>query len=186
MSGWKSCWKYFETWLDSACRRPEEISTVSHSQERLAVLHEAFRQLEDRSAVFDPEFDADLVADVEAQGEAKHRRIELDDQDSDEGPHTGSGLGSDILEDHHTCSLVVEDLAAPEIALTLGVERIFTQIYEEGRTMLKMFLENLVEDTVTYAEQAKRKTVTPLDVVYALKRQATGSSSLGLRLELSQ
>ncbi|KAJ8053511.1 histone cluster 1, H4d [Yarrowia lipolytica] len=102
----------------------------------------------------------------------------------DEGPHTGSGLGSDILEDHHTCSLVVEDLAAPEIALTLGVERIFTQIYEEGRTMLKMFLENLVEDTVTYAEQAKRKTVTPLDVVYALKRQATGSSSLGLRLEL--
>lgn len=70
MSGWKSCWKYFETWLDSACRSPEEISTVSHSQERLAVLHEAFRQLEDRSAVFDPEFDADLVADVEAQGEA--------------------------------------------------------------------------------------------------------------------
>lgn len=39
--------------------------------------------------------------------------------------------------------------------------------------MLKMFLENLVKDTVTYAEQAKRKTVTPLDVVYALKRQAT-------------
>merc|ERR1712166_1555451 len=33
------------------------------------------------------------------------------------------------------------------------------------------FLENVVRDSVTYTEHAKRKTVTALDVVYALKRQ---------------
>jgi histone H4 len=32
-------------------------------------------------------------------------------------------------------------------------------------------LENTVRDAVTYTEHAKRKTVTSLDVVYALKRQ---------------
>jgi hypothetical protein len=35
---------------------------------------------------------------------------------------------------------------------------------------LKTFLENVIRDSVTYTEHAKRKTVTALDVVYALKR----------------
>merc|ERR1712154_747060 len=33
------------------------------------------------------------------------------------------------------------------------------------------FLENVIRDAVTYTEHAKRKTVTAMDVVYALKRQ---------------
>ena len=37
--------------------------------------------------------------------------------------------------------------------------------------MLKVFLENVIRDAVTYTEHARRKTVTALDVVYALKRQ---------------
>ena len=37
--------------------------------------------------------------------------------------------------------------------------------------LLKSFLENIVRDSVTYTEHSKRKTVTALDVVYALKRQ---------------
>jgi histone H4 len=44
-------------------------------------------------------------------------------------------------------------------------------IYEETRTVLKTFLEGVIRDAVTYTEHAKRKTVTSLDVVYALKRQ---------------
>ena len=36
---------------------------------------------------------------------------------------------------------------------------------------LQMFLENVIRDAVTYCEHAKRKTVTAMDVVYALKRQ---------------
>jgi histone H4 len=68
-----------------------------------------------------------------------------------------------------------------------GVKRISGLIYEETRGVLKIFLENVcvilkyspcdilnslqvIRDSVTYTEHAKRKTVTALDVVYALKR----------------
>ena len=44
-------------------------------------------------------------------------------------------------------------------------------IYEEIRGVLKSFLEGVIRDAATYTEHAKRKTVTSLDVVYALKRQ---------------
>ena len=52
-----------------------------------------------------------------------------------------------------------------------GVKRISGLIYEETRAVLKVFLENVIRDAVTYTEHARRKTVTAMDVVYALKRQ---------------
>ena len=39
------------------------------------------------------------------------------------------------------------------------------------RAVLRVFLENVMRDAVTYTEHAKRKTVMAADVVYALKRQ---------------
>eukprot|EP01004_Peranema_trichophorum_P011103 NODE_9963_length_550_cov_44.845433_g9320_i0.p1 GENE.NODE_9963_length_550_cov_44.845433_g9320_i0~~NODE_9963_length_550_cov_44.845433_g9320_i0.p1 ORF type:complete len:104 (-),score=18.55 NODE_9963_length_550_cov_44.845433_g9320_i0:175-486(-) len=51
-----------------------------------------------------------------------------------------------------------------------GVKRISGTIYEETRSVLKLFLENLLKDAVTYTEHARRKTVTALDVVYALRK----------------
>merc|ERR1712195_353773 len=52
-----------------------------------------------------------------------------------------------------------------------GVKRISSLIYDETRVVLRNFLENVIKDSVCYTEHAKRKTVTALDVVYALKRQ---------------
>ncbi len=52
-----------------------------------------------------------------------------------------------------------------------GVKRISGMIYEEVRGVLKSFLETVIRDSVIYSEHAKRKTVTSLDVMYALKRQ---------------
>ena len=52
-----------------------------------------------------------------------------------------------------------------------GVKRISGMMYEETREVLKSFLKGVVKDSVTYTEHARRKTVTALDVVYALKRQ---------------
>ena len=49
--------------------------------------------------------------------------------------------------------------------------KISGMIYKETRDVLKVFLKNVIRDAVTYTEQAKRKTVTPMDVVFALKRQ---------------
>ncbi|KAH9952278.1 histone-fold-containing protein [Russula compacta] len=45
-----------------------------------------------------------------------------------------------------------------------------------------VFLENVIRDAVTYTEHAKRKTVTAMDVVYALKRQ--GRTLYGLEREI--
>lgn len=44
-----------------------------------------------------------------------------------------------------------------------GVKRISGLIYEETRGVLKVFLENVIRDAVTYTEHAKRKTVTAMD-----------------------
>merc|ERR1740123_2762292 len=52
-----------------------------------------------------------------------------------------------------------------------GVKRISSLIYDETRLVLRSFLENVIRDSVTYTEHAKSKTVTAIDVVYALKRQ---------------
>nr|GLL37320.1 histone H4-like [Ipomoea trifida] len=52
-----------------------------------------------------------------------------------------------------------------------GVKRISSLIYEETRGVLKIFPKNLIRDIITYTEHARRKMVTAMDVVYALKRQ---------------
>jgi len=52
-----------------------------------------------------------------------------------------------------------------------GVKRVSGAIYDETRGVLRIFLDNLIRDAVTYTEHSRRKTVTAMDVVYALKRQ---------------
>ena len=60
-----------------------------------------------------------------------------------------------------------------------GIKQNSGLIYEETRGVLKVFLENIIRDAVTYTEHAKRKTVTALDVVYALKRQGRTFDGFG-------
>ena len=60
-----------------------------------------------------------------------------------------------------------------------GVKRISGLIYDEARTVLRGFLENVIRDSVTYTEHARRKTVTAMDVVYALKRQGRSLYGFG-------
>ena len=52
-----------------------------------------------------------------------------------------------------------------------GVKRISALIYDETRFVIRAFLENVIKDAVVYTEHSRRKTVTAMDVVYALKRQ---------------
>ena len=52
-----------------------------------------------------------------------------------------------------------------------GVKRISHLMYDEARLVLRKFVYSVLKDTITYTEHCKRKTVTALDVVYALKRQ---------------
>jgi histone H4 len=52
-----------------------------------------------------------------------------------------------------------------------GVKRISSEVYEEVRKTLKSFVEAVVRDATAYTEHAKRKTVTALDVVNALRKR---------------
>ncbi|XP_024080250.1 histone H4-like [Terrapene carolina triunguis] len=61
--------------------------------------------------------------------------------------------------------------AIRHLARSGWVKRISGLIYKETCGVLKMFVKNVIGDAVTYTEHTKRKTVTAMDVVYALKRQ---------------
>ena len=51
-----------------------------------------------------------------------------------------------------------------------GVMRISGNIYEEVRGILKTFLEEVIKDIVIFCQYNERRTVTTIDVIYALKR----------------
>ncbi|KAI6716082.1 histone h4 [Diplocarpon mali] len=82
----------------------------------------------------------------------------------------GKGLGKGGAKRHRKILRDnIQGITKPAIrrlARRGGVKRISAMIYEETRGVLKTFLEGVIRDA-----HAKRKTVTSLDVVYALKRQ---------------
>uniref|UniRef100_K7EXI6 Histone H4 n=1 Tax=Pelodiscus sinensis TaxID=13735 RepID=K7EXI6_PELSI len=65
----------------------------------------------------------------------------------------------------------ITKLAIRCLARRGGVKRISGLIYKETWRVLKVFLANVIQDALTYTEHTKQKTVTAMDVVYALKRQ---------------
>jgi histone H4 len=87
----------------------------------------------------------------------------------------GKGLGKGGAKRHRKVLRDnIQGITKPAIrrlARRGGVKRISGLVYEETRGVLKVFLENVIRDAVTYTEHARRKTVTAMDVVYALKRQ---------------
>ena len=98
------------------------------------------------------------------------------------GKSTGSGMGKGKFisaaghkrTNKHRARENIEGITKPAIrrlARRGGVKRISHFIYEDTRHVLKNFLESVVRDTIAYTEHARRKTVTAMDVVYALKRQ---------------
>nr|XP_035977496.1 uncharacterized protein LOC118554195 [Halichoerus grypus] len=97
----------------------------------------------------------------------------------------GKGLGKGGAKRHRKVLRDnIQGITKPAIrrlARRGGVKRISGLIYEETRGVLKVFLENVIRDAVTYTEHAKRKTVTAMDVVYALKRQGRTLYGFGVR-----
>lgn len=61
-----------------------------------------------------------------------------------------------------------------------GVKRISRPIYDEVRQELQLFLQGTLRDATTYCEHAKRKTIKPVDIVYALKRKGRDLYGYGM------
>jgi histone H4 len=92
------------------------------------------------------------------------------------GKGIGKGVGKVAAKRNARKSArpVLDGITKPAIrrlARRGGVKRISFFIYEYTREILRFFLQGVVRDAITYTEHANRKTVTALDVVYALKRQ---------------
>ena len=84
------------------------------------------------------------------------------------------GKGGKAKRHGHVLRENIQGITKPAIrrlARRGGVKRISGLVYEETRGILKIFLKETLQDAVRYTEHAHRKTVTAMDVVYALKRQ---------------
>ncbi|XP_015759837.1 PREDICTED: histone H2B-like [Acropora digitifera] len=80
----------------------------------------------------------------------------------------GKGLGKGGAKRHRKILRDnIQGITKPAIrrlARRGGVKRISGHTAQETRGVLKVFLENVIRDAVTYTEHAKRKTVTAMDV----------------------
>nr|AFA26293.1 histone H4B [Euplotes octocarinatus] len=65
----------------------------------------------------------------------------------------------------------ISDGAIRRLARRGGIKRIAEGVYSEIRTIFTRFVDKLATDSYNYCECAKRKTILPIDVIYALKRQ---------------
>jgi histone H4 len=88
---------------------------------------------------------------------------------------SGKGLGKRGARRHLKIARDnIEGITKPSIrrlARRGGVKRISATIYDETRSVIRSFLEQVIRDAVAYTEHAQRNTVTSLDIVHALKRQ---------------
>lgn len=95
----------------------------------------------------------------------------------------GKGLGKGGAKRHRTAQRdSIQGITKPAIrrlARRGGVKRLSSLVYEETRSVLRTFLQNIVKDAVTYTDHAHRKTVTTMDVIYALKRQGKALYGFG-------
>jgi len=105
----------------------------------------------------------------------------------------GKGLGKGGAKRHRkVIKDSIQGITKPAIrrlARRGGVKRISGLIYDETRNVLKSFLENVVRDTVTYTEHAKRKTVTAMGSccpTVRRRRKLDRSGPLGLWLSQCQ
>ncbi|KAK6544646.1 Core component of nucleosome [Orbilia ellipsospora] len=110
---------------------------------------------------------------------SRAREHVADDDEVPSGPAPGrgkggKGLGKGIAKRHRkTLRDNIQAITKPSIrrlARRGGVKRISGQIYEEIRGVMKIYMEKILKDCVTYCEHARRKTVTVVDVVHALRR----------------
>lgn len=97
---------------------------------------------------------------------------------------SGRGKGKGGAKRHHRVLRDnlkgISQASVRRLARRGGVKRISGLIYDETRGVLKVFLENVLRDSVTYTQHATRKTVTALDVLYALKRQGRALYGFGM------
>merc|ERR1712001_83107 len=101
----------------------------------------------------------------------------------------GKGLGKGGAKRHRKVLRDnIQGITKPAIrrlARRGGVKRISGLIYEETRGVLKVFLENVIRDAVTYTEHAKRKLLLQWTLFMLSKDKAGLSTDLVDKMSIS-
>ena len=83
----------------------------------------------------------------------------------------GKNIGTKrLLKTTRELLLGITKPAIRRLARRGGVKRISTDVYNETREVLRVFLEGIVRDACIYTQSAQRKTVQARDIVAALQR----------------
>ena len=103
-------------------------------------------------------------------------KVAVDPKAVETSTKKGKGGGKSIQKTRRQ-RLVIRDAihgitksAICRLARRGGVERISGLIYEESRGVMKQFLEAIVKDAILFTQYNNRRTVTPIDIVFALKQ----------------
>lgn len=86
-------------------------------------------------------------------------------------PHFG-GKGYCHGKRHRPIVNAIDRISKPAFRRMLrrgGVKRIGSCVYAIGRTELSEYVEKIVKTAIIYTKHARRKTVTAMDIVHALK-----------------
>ena len=102
-----------------------------------------------------------------------HEKAALDTSGARSAQGKGKGKGDLKMKRRQTVlKNALHHISRPAIcrlARCGGVKRISANIYEEVRRILKFFLEYVIKDVITYCDYSNRKTVTTMDMIFALK-----------------
>ena len=60
-----------------------------------------------------------------------------------------------------------------KLARKAGVKRMSNDVYDDARSLLRQYIEQVLWDSLPYTYHARRKTVTAMDIVHGLKRGNT-------------
>lgn len=86
------------------------------------------------------------------------------------GKIAGRSASKKTAQSKPVLSNVVTNGAIRRLARRGGVKRISLATHQGVREYIDDFLERVVRDSLTYAEHARRVTISAMDVVYALKK----------------
>ena len=88
------------------------------------------------------------------------------------GAKSLKGRGKNITRravDHDNFQ-AIPDPAFRRLARAVGITRIARDVYPETRELIRVLAYDVLKIADTYAEHGKRKTITGMDMIYALKR----------------
>ena len=142
-----------------------DVGAVNVSAYRIADPREQGKRKMDYAE--DTDWLADLRAKVQPKGVETIAVLEKPGKGGGKGIQKGTVRRRRVLRD---CIRGISKATFLRFARRGGVKRFSGNIYEESRGVLKVFLEEVMKDIMVFVEHFKRKTVTPIDVIFALKR----------------